>query len=376
MALGAFAMPAQAAVTVGGINGSTSSTTWLTDGLVSEGGINYQISIIGNFRLLGAPYTGGQSPSGTLALEWPTAGTIDPTMGQALGGGLNWTGTPSAGDTLVWQGIATEDGVYAIVNTADFTNTSVIAANKITLTAGQIGTWVDSDPTNNEEYAFMQVNDATNLSNGGLVGSWGAAIVNIAPDTTPPSIVPPTSPADEASGVHIGSDLVATFDENIALTGAGTGTIRDIGAGPDVVIDLSVVDPDGSVSVSGTVLTINPASDLIATNDYAVQISADAIVDLATSPNAFAGILDDTTWNFETAAASVPIAVGTKIGIDFGPTAPTNDFNQVDTLVGTTLSTITAQNAPVTTDASGVGQAIINAADASEAAAFFQMAQP
>ena len=100
-------------------------------------------------------------------------------MGQAQGGGLKWLGTPSAGDTLVWQGIAPEDGVYAIVNTADFTNASVIAANKITLTAGQIGTWVDSDPTTNEEYAFMQVDNATNLSNGGLVGSWGSAIVNV-----------------------------------------------------------------------------------------------------------------------------------------------------------------------------------------------------
>ena len=180
MALGALAMPAQAAVTLVGINGSTSTTTWLTDGLISEGGINYQIELTSNFGFLGGPYTGGQSQNTGISLEWGSAGNILTSMGQAVGGGLKWLGTPSAGDTLVWQGIATEDGVYAIVNTADFTNTSVIAANKITLTAGQIGTWVDSDPTNNEEYAFIRVNDATNLSLvNGLVGSWGSAIVNV-----------------------------------------------------------------------------------------------------------------------------------------------------------------------------------------------------
>ena len=193
MALGALAMPAQAAVTLVGLNGSTSPTTWLTDGLISEGGINYQIELTSNFGFLGGPYTGSQSQKGTaedpFSFQWfqepftgatDTVGSIYSSMGQALGGGLKWLGTPSAGDTLVWQGIATEDGVYAIVNTADFTNTSVIAANKITLTAGQIGTWVDSDPTNNEEYAFIRVNDATNLSLvNGLVGSWGSAIVNV-----------------------------------------------------------------------------------------------------------------------------------------------------------------------------------------------------
>ena len=189
MALGALAMPAQAAVTSVGLNGSTTPTTWLTDGLISEGGIRYQIELTSNFGFLGGPYTGGQSQNTGISLQWfqnpigdalDTVGTIFTSMGQAQGGGLKWLGTPSAGDTLVWQGIAPEDGVYAIVNTADFTNASVIAANKITLTAGQIGTWVDSDPTTNEEYAFMRVNDATNLRiDDGLVGSWGSAIVNV-----------------------------------------------------------------------------------------------------------------------------------------------------------------------------------------------------
>tara|TARA_B110000879_G_scaffold182502_1_gene240573 strand:+ start:68 stop:733 length:666 start_codon:yes stop_codon:yes gene_type:complete len=194
MALGALAMPAQAAVTLSGISTLT-PTTWLPG--ISEGGINYQIELTSNFGFLGGPYTGGQSQNTNIDLQWfelPATGNADrpagasdlTSMGQAQGGGLKWLGTPSAGDTLVWQGIATEDGVYAIVNTADFTNATVIAANKITLTAGQIGTWVDSDPTTNEQYAFMRVDDESNLRIvGGLVGSWGSAIVPVPePSTT------------------------------------------------------------------------------------------------------------------------------------------------------------------------------------------------
>ena len=121
------------------------------------------------------------------------------------------------------------------------------------------------------------------------------AIYDPASDATAPTITS-KNPADEASGVAIDANLVATFDEYIALTGTGSVTIRDLGPGPDVVIPL----PDVRVSVSGANLIINPTTDLLPNNPYAVQISADAVKDLATTPNAFAGILDDTTWNFVT----------------------------------------------------------------------------
>jgi len=163
-------------------------------------------------------------------------------------------------------------------------------------------------------------------------------------DTTAPTIVPPTNPADEAGGVLVSSELVATFDENVALTGAGTVTIRDLGAGPDVVITLPGPDSDGTVSVSGTELTINPAAALATTNNYAVQISADAVQDLAAPANAFAGILDDTTWNFQTAAD------GTAPTIVF-PTSPADGASgvSVDTnLVATFDETIAPASGNIT----------------------------
>ncbi len=116
-------------------------------------------------------------------------------------------------------------------------------------------------------------------------------------DTTAP-IIASKSPAENATGVPVGGNLVATFNENIAFTGTGSVTIRNLGSGPDLMISL----PDPQVTISaGSNLVINPSSDLLPNNAYAVRVSANAIRDQANPPNAFAGIIDDTTWNFNTA---------------------------------------------------------------------------
>jgi hypothetical protein len=126
-------------------------------------------------------------------------------------------------------------------------------------------------------------------------------------DTTAPTIVS-TDPADGATGLYVATDLVATFDEDISLTGAGTVTLKDTDDdSATVVINL----PDAQVSASGTDLTINPGSNLDFNTNFAVQISADAIED--GSANAFAGIADTTTWNFTTAAQDLSAPVITNL---------------------------------------------------------------
>lgn len=114
------------------------------------------------------------------------------------------------------------------------------------------------------------------------------------PDTTPPSYVG-LSPANLSTGVFFEDDLVATFTEEIALTGNGSVTFRNLDTSGDTVISL----PDLRVSVSGNQLIIDPTTLAFDTN-YAVLISADAIVDEASTPNAFAGITDETRWTFTT----------------------------------------------------------------------------
>ena len=119
-----------------------------------------------------------------------------------------------------------------------------------------------------------------------------------APATPPRPTISTLSPADNATGVAVGANLVATFNENIAI-GTGNITIKNL---TDATQTTIAVTDTTQVSISGAVLTINPTADLVAGKNYAIQIAATAIKDLAN--NAFAGITNDTTWNFATAAAS------------------------------------------------------------------------
>jgi hypothetical protein len=99
-------------------------------------------------------------------------------------------------------------------------------------------------------------------------------------------------------------DLVAMFNENVALTGGGSIVVTNLDGGSGLTIDLSGALPDGdgnNVTVSSSNLTIALGNDLGFGMNYAVQISADAIEDLASPPNAFSGITDNTTWNFTVA---------------------------------------------------------------------------
>jgi hypothetical protein len=134
-------------------------------------------------------------------------------------------------------------------------------------------------------------------------------------DTTPPT-TSSFSPADDATGVAVGANLVATFSENIAI-GTGNITIRNVSDNSSYTI---AITDTAQVSISGAVLTINPTANLANGKNYAVQIASTAIKDLAN--NFFAGIINDTTWKFATVAdttapspnpmtfATPPVALG------------------------------------------------------------------
>jgi hypothetical protein len=109
----------------------------------------------------------------------------------------------------------------------------------------------------------------------------------------PPVIVNSTPP--DGSTTSPDSNLVLTFNKPIAFS-SGNITIKDLTTpANDRVMS---VDPslDPQLSISGRVLTINPTTDLVEGNLYAVQIDDTAIIDTASQE--FAGILDNTTLNF------------------------------------------------------------------------------
>ena len=126
-------------------------------------------------------------------------------------------------------------------------------------------------------------------------------------------------PVDNATGVSPTNNIVLTFNEGIRLGTTGTITLRDItGNGANSVI-IDVANHGGQLIVNGAVLTINPGSNLLTTNQYAVQLSGAAVEDRY--GNAYAGISDSTTLNFTTGTVDSSAPVATLVDVA-DPTQP------------------------------------------------------
>jgi hypothetical protein len=111
-------------------------------------------------------------------------------------------------------------------------------------------------------------------------------------DTTPPVLIGanPSDPDDGETGVPVASNIVLRFSENVV---AGTGSFT-LSNGSDVRT-IAVTDPQ--VSIAGSVVTIDPATDLVGGTAYTLTAPAGVLRDAA--GNEFAGLapgaLDFTT---------------------------------------------------------------------------------
>lgn len=99
------------------------------------------------------------------------------------------------------------------------------------------------------------------------------------------------SPADEATNVAIGANLVVTFSEAIQR---GSGDIVLKTAGGSTVATFAAAS-SANLSISGNTLTVNPTADLALGTGYRLEFAAGSIKDLA--GNAYAGT---TVYNFVT----------------------------------------------------------------------------
>ncbi|MBR1212311.1 choice-of-anchor I family protein [Bradyrhizobium sp. JYMT SZCCT0180] len=101
-------------------------------------------------------------------------------------------------------------------------------------------------------------------------------------DATGPVLTAGT-PADNATDVAAGNNIVLTFDEAVA---AGTGNIViSNGAGDTRTI---AIGDASQVTIAGNIVTINPTADLAAGTTYDVTLDSGVITDVA--GNAFGGI--------------------------------------------------------------------------------------
>ncbi|HLO48744.1 MAG TPA: Ig-like domain-containing protein, partial [Kamptonema sp.] len=138
-------------------------------------------------------------------------------------------------------------------------------------------------------------------SNGqyGRVGQYTISGTVSSGDTTPPTASSFT-PADNATGVAVASNLVVNFSEAIQKGTTGNIVIKKLS---DNSIVETIAVTAANITVSGTQLTINPTADLAQGTDYYVEIANGAIKDLA--GNNYAGITGNSTWNFTTLGSSV-----------------------------------------------------------------------
>ena len=219
-----------------------------------------------------------------------------------------------------FTGSANEDTTITFVVT-DFTshftdvNGDSLSAIKVTLLPGH-GTLQLSakDVTLNQEISAA---DLANLAfvptahwygsdsfgwqaSDGTAYSAAAATVNLTViDNVAPTL---TTPLDNATAVAVSDNIVLTFSEAVK---AGTGNIIiSNGNGDTRTIDIANAnDIVGKVTINGSTVTINPATDLNLGSSYNVQMASGVIKDLA--DNSFAGISDATTLNFAVAPNAV-----------------------------------------------------------------------
>ncbi|MFK7911307.1 MAG: Ig-like domain-containing protein [Akkermansiaceae bacterium] len=137
--------------------------------------------------------------------------------------------------------------------------------------------------------------------------SASASATTEAPDLTDPD-VSSRNPSNGAPSIDINSDLILTFDEDIAA-GSGFITIKNLTDGTQSTINITDAT---QITISGDTLTINPSSALLESKNYAIEIADTAIDDLV--GNSFDGISGDTGWYFTTAD---PPPAGLLLSEDF-----------------------------------------------------------
>lgn len=161
-------------------------------------------------------------------------------------------------------------------------------------------------------------------------------------------------PTDNSTGVSVADSVEITFDENVSLGSSGTITLYDITGNGANSVTIDVTNHSDQLSVAGDKLTINPTSNLSPTNQYAVQLSANALVD--SSSNGITAVNDTTTYNFTTGTVdtTAPTVAIVDIADPTQPNAGTVTINFSEQVTGVDISDFTLTLGGNNVDISGL----------------------
>jgi len=226
----------------------------------------------------------------------PTASSFSPAD--------NSTGVAVAANLVINFSEAIQKGTGNLVikklSDNSVVETIAVTAPNVTVTGSQL----TIDPTANlasgtdyyVEMANGAIKDIAGNNYAGITGNSTWNFTTVAPgDTTPPTAIS-FSPADNATGVGVLDNLVINFSEAIQI-GAGIIVIKKL-SDNSVVESLGVTAANGTVSATGSQVTINPSTGLVPSTGYYVEIPYGAFKDIA--GNNYAGFTGNSTWNFTT----------------------------------------------------------------------------
>jgi large repetitive protein len=201
-------------------------------------------------------------------------------------------------NTIAIHGTATP-GATVTVLVQDATNATVAT---FTVTAdGSTGAWNTTATTTLAAGSYTL--DAS-------VSSTHATQAMTIVSSTPPLLTTST-PTDNATGVAVDADLTLTFDKTIH---PGSGTISLYRSSDNSLVETynitsglgSITDGSGvslgRLSFGSSTITLNPGTDLAIGTSYYIKIDSTAVIDEA--GNAYAGIADATTLNFQTSGGA------------------------------------------------------------------------
>ncbi len=266
----------------------TISYQWYAAGTAIAGATASTLTLaeaqVGKAITVHANYTDGH---GTPESVSSSATAVVVNVNDAPTGAVTISGTATQYHQLaaVTTALADADGLgtFSYQWFADQTAIASATASTLTLAAAQLG---------------KVVTVAVNYTDGhGTAESvTSAATSAIITDTIAPTITSFT-PADGATGVAVGSDLVLHFDEAI-LKGTGLIEIHS-GTATGALVASYDAATSTNLTISGSTLTINPTADLASGTHYYVLLPDGSVSDLA--GNHFGG---SSVYDFTTVAAA------------------------------------------------------------------------
>ena len=228
---------------------------------------------------------------------------------------------------------------------------SMIDASQVAINGNTITINPFQDLSPDKNYHIEVTSDAiTDLIGNPYVGISDSTTWNFKTiDTLPPTLIS-SDPADNASNIDVGENIVLTFSE--AIKAGRSGSIEIFDGFEDRRV-ISVTDTS-QVTINGNTVSINPTKDLNFGANYSILISPGAITDL--NANRHEGINDVSELNFITNPINIP-----PIPIVQPPTQPftyteailddgslIGPINDITDVIGTVIAT--GRNSIITYD--------------------------